>query len=94
MLMVFPVHEDKRALIPAVTHEGGSGRIQTVRREWNPLYYRVVERFAEETGVPVLLNTSFNLRGEPIVNTPQNALNTFGKSGIDTLYIENFVVRK
>jgi len=94
MLMVFPVHEDKQPLIPAVTHEGGSGRIQTVRREWNPLYYRVVERFAEETGVPVLLNTSFNLRGEPIVNTPENALNTFGKSGIDTLYIENFVVRK
>ena len=94
MLMVFPVHEDKQPLIPAVTHEGGSGRIQTVRREWNPLYYRVVERFAEETGVPVLLNTSFNLRGEPIVNTPENALNTFGKSGIDALYIENFVVRK
>jgi carbamoyltransferase len=94
MLMVFPVHEDKQALIPAVTHEGGSGRIQTVRREWNPFYYRVVERFAEETGVPVLLNTSFNLRGEPIVNTPENALNTFGKSGIDALYIENFVVRK
>jgi carbamoyltransferase len=94
MLMVFPVYDDKQPLIPAVTHEGGSGRIQTVRREWNPLYYRVVERFAEETGVPVLLNTSFNLRGEPIVNTPENALNTFGKSGIDTLYIENFVVRK
>jgi carbamoyltransferase len=94
MLMVFPVHEDKQPLIPAVTHEGGSGRIQTVRREWNPLYYRVVERFAEETGVPILLNTSYNLRGEPIVNTPENALNTFGKSGIDTLYIENFVVRK
>jgi carbamoyltransferase len=94
MLMVFPVYEDKQPLIPAVTHEGGLGRIQTVRREWNPLYYRVVERFAEEAGVPVLLNTSFNLRGEPIVNTPENALNTFGKSGIDTLYIENFVVRK
>jgi carbamoyltransferase len=94
MLMVFPVRDDRRALIPAVTHEGGTGRIQTVRREWNPLYYQVVERFAEETGVPVLLNTSFNLRGEPIVNTPENALNTFGKSGIDTLYIENFVVRK
>jgi carbamoyltransferase len=94
MLMVFPVYEDKQPLIPAVTHEGGSGRIQTVRREWNPLYYRVVERFAEETGVPVLLNTSFNLCGEPIVNTPENALKTFGKSGIDTLYIENFVVRK
>lgn len=94
MLMVFPVHEDKQPLIPAVTHEGGSGRIQTVRREWNPLYYRIVERFAEETGVPVLLNTSFNLRGEPIVNTPEHALDTFGKSSIDTLYIENFCVRK
>jgi carbamoyltransferase len=94
MLMVFPVQKDKQALLPAVTHTGGTGRIQTIRREWNPLYYRVVERFAEETGVPVLLNTSFNLRGEPIVSTPQDALNTFGKSGIDTLYIENFVVRK
>ena len=94
MLMVYPVKEDKQAEIPAVTHEGGSGRIQTVRREWNSLYYRAVERFAEETDVPVLLNTSFNLRGEPIVNSPENALNTFGKSGIDTLYIEDFVVRK
>jgi carbamoyltransferase len=92
--MVFLVHEDKQSQIPAVTHQGGTGRIQTIRREWNPLYYRVVELFGEETGVPVLLNTSFNLRGEPIVNTPENALSTFGKSGIDTLYAENFVVRK
>jgi len=94
MLMVFPVREDKQALIPAVTHQGGTGRIQTIRCEWNPLYYRVVERFAEETGVPVLLNTSFNLRGEPIVNTPADALNTFNKSEIDSLYTENFIVRK
>jgi len=56
-----------------------------VRRDWNPRYYRVVEKFGEATGVPVLLNTSFNLRGEPIVNTPQNAINTFLKSGIDVL---------
>jgi carbamoyltransferase len=94
MLMVYPIREDKRGLIPAVTHEGGTGRIQTIRREWNPFYYRVVERFGDETGVPVLMNTSFNLRGEPIVTTPENALNTFGKSGIDTLYIENLIVRK
>jgi carbamoyltransferase len=94
MLMVLPVQEDKQSLIPAVTHEGGSGRIQTIRQEWNPLYHRAVERFAEETGLPVLLNTSFNLRGEPIVDTPQDALSTFGRSGIDALYIENFVVRK
>ena len=94
MLMVFPVVEDKQPLLPAVTHEGGSGRLQTIRREWNPRYYRVVERFGDETGVPILLNTSFNLRGEPIVTTPENALNTFSKSGIDTLYIDDFVVRK
>jgi carbamoyltransferase len=94
MLMVLPVCKEKQAAIPAVTHEGGSGRIQTIRPEWNPLYHRVVERFYEETGVPVLLNTSFNLRGEPIVNTPENALQTFSKSGIDTLYAENYVVRK
>lgn len=81
-------------MLPAVTHEGGSGRLQTIRREWNPRYYRVVERFGDETGVPILLNTSFNLRGEPIVTTPENALNTFSKSGIDTLYIDDFVVRK
>lgn len=68
--------------------------MQTIKKEWNPLYYRTVELFGEATGVPVLLNTSFNLRGEPIVTTPQNALNTFGKSDIDTLYIGKFVVRK
>jgi len=94
MLMVFPVKEKKRGVIPAVTHIDGTGRMQTIRREWNPLYYRIVESFAEKTGVPVLLNTSFNLRGEPIVNTPSNALNTFEKSGIDTLYLDTFVIRK
>jgi carbamoyltransferase len=78
----------------AVTHEGGSGRLQTVRRDWNLLYYRAVELFGEATGVPVLLNTSFNLRGEPIVTTPTNALNTFDKSDIDTLYMDGFIVRK
>lgn len=94
MLMVYMACQKHAHKIQAVTHEGGSGRVQTVRREWNPLYYRAVELFGEATGVPVLLNTSFNLRGEPIVNTPANALNTFGKSDIDTLYMDGFVVRK
>lgn len=94
MLAVYPVKEEKRDKIPAVTHYGGTGRIQTIRKEWNPLYYRIIELFGDATGVPVLLNTSFNLRGEPIVNTPQDALNTFRKSGIDTLYMDGFVVRK
>jgi carbamoyltransferase len=94
MLMVYRTRDGRGEKIKAVTHQGGTGRLQTVRREWNPLYYRTIELFGEATGVPVLLNTSFNLRGEPIVNTPTNALNTFSKSDIDTLYIEGYVVRK
>jgi carbamoyltransferase len=94
MLMVYPTQNGTGEKIQAVTHEGGTGRIQTVKRDTNPLYYRAVELFGEATGVPVLLNTSFNLRGEPIVTTPANALNTFAKSDIDTLYMDGFVVRK
>lgn len=94
MLMVCPTLDGCGDKIQAVTHEGGTGRVQTVRRETNPLYYRAIELFGQATGVPVLLNTSFNLRGEPIVTTPANALNTFGNSDIDTLYVNDFVVRK
>ena len=93
MLAVCRSHEDRGHYIQAVDHLG-SGRIQTIRRDWNPLYYRAVELFGEATGVPVVLNTSFNLRGEPIVNTPINALNTFSKSDIDTLYLDGFIVHK
>ena len=93
MLMVYNTKADKRVLVPAVSHMG-TGRLQTVRREWNPLYHRMIELFANETGVPVVLNTSFNLRGEPIVNTPENALSTFARSGLDTLYIGDYIVRK
>ena len=93
MLMVYHTHNGCGEKIQAVNHEG-TGRLQTVRREWNPLYYRAIELFGEATGVPVLLNTSFNLRGEPIVTTPANALNTFHKSDIDTLYMDGFIVRK
>ncbi len=93
MLVVWPWDEALGQHIPAVNHLG-TGRMQTIRKEWNPRYYRMVERFGEETGVPVLMNTSFNLRGEPIVNTPANSLKTFGNSGIDSLYIENYIVRK
>ena len=93
MLAVCRTREDKEEKIQAVSHLG-SGRIQTVRREWNPVYYRAIELFGEATGVPILLNTSFNLRGEPIVTTPTNALNTFTKSDIDSLYMNGFVIRK
>ena len=94
MLVVLPVAEDKRETIPAVTHAGGTGRLQTVTREGNARYHKLIERFGQATGVPVILNTSFNLRGEPIVTTPENALDTFCRSGIDTVVLGNFIVRK
>jgi carbamoyltransferase len=93
MLLVLPLNEQKRDTINAVNHMG-TGRLQTIRQEWNPRYYRLVKKFGEATGVPVLLNTSFNLRGEPIVSSPSDACNTFFKSGIDVLVLENFVLRK
>jgi len=93
MLVVEQVNPNKGDSIQAVNHLG-SGRLQTVRREWNPRYYDVIDKFGQATGVPVLLNTSFNLRGEPIVTTPQNAWNTFSNSGIDTLVLDNFLITK
>ncbi len=92
MLMVAPVKRDKWDVIPATTHVGGSGRLQTIREAWNPRYYHIVRKFGEATGVPVVLNTSFNLRGEPIVNSPANAYNTFSNSGIDLLALDKFLI--
>ncbi|MGD2245810.1 MAG: carbamoyltransferase [Candidatus Aminicenantes bacterium] len=93
MLLVLPLKESKAETISAVNHMG-TGRLQTIREEWNPRYYQIVKKFGEATGVPVLLNTSFNLRGEPIVSSPADAFNTFSQSGIDVLVLENFVIRK
>ena len=88
------VKEDKRDIIPATTHVDGTGRLQTVHRETSPRYHRLIEKFGEATGVPVLLNTSFNLRGEPIVNTPSEAFNTFSTSDMDLLVLENYLIEK
>jgi carbamoyltransferase len=93
MLYVTPVQEDKREVLPAITHEDGSGRLQTVYKETNPDYHRIIERFGEITGVPVIMNTSFNLKGEPIVEDPSHAFNTFSLSGMDLLFMNNFIVR-
>jgi carbamoyltransferase len=92
MLYVVPVKEDKRDLIPAITHVDGSGRLQTVIKETNPAYHRMIEMFKEKTGIPVILNTSFNLKGEPIVETPAQAFNTFSRSEMDVLYLGNYIV--
>ncbi len=93
MLMVSPIPEEKQSEIPAVCHMG-TGRLQIVREEWNPIYYKIVKTFGDVTGTPVLLNTSFNLRGEPIVTTPANAYHTFSASGIDMLVIGHYLVHK
>ncbi len=93
MLLVLPLKEKKANIINAVNHMG-TGRLQTIRKDWNPRYYQIVKKFGEATGVPALLNTSFNLRGEPIVNSPADALNTFNRSGIDVLVLQNFMIRK
>lgn len=94
MLGVFPVRKDKKKIIPAVTHTDGSARIQIINKKQNNLYYDLIKQFGKKTGVYVLMNTSFNLKGEPIVNSPEQAFNTFKTSGLDYLVLENFVVAK
>jgi len=93
MLMVVPVRENRR-VIPAVTHVDGSARIQTVNEELNPKYYKLIKTFGEATGIPVVLNTSFNLRGEPIVTSPENAYSTFSKSEMDYLIMGDYLINK
>ena len=94
MLLVTPVRPEKQDVIPAITHVDGTGRLQTVFEDTNPLYYRLIRRFGETTGVPVVLNTSFNLRGEPIVTTPADAYSTFKRSEMDLLVMGNHLVSK
>ena len=94
MLFNYQVVEDKRSVIPAVTHVDGSSRIQTVARDDNPIYYDIIEAFRQITGLPVLLNTSFNLRGHPIVHTPEQAFATFCSGGIDFLLMGRYLIDK
>lgn len=94
MLYVVPVRESQRTTLAAITHVDGTARLQTVFRDPSPRYYRLIERFGQATGVPVVLNTSFNLRGEPIVNTAANGFQTFCNSEMDSLVLENFLVDK
>jgi carbamoyltransferase len=94
MLYVTNVREEKRDILPAITHVDGTGRLQTVRKDTNPRYYKLIETFGDATGVPVLLNTSFNLKGEPVVNTPAEAFSSFSASGMDLLVLGNYLVTK
>ncbi len=94
MTEVYPVREKMKSVIPAVTHVDGTARVQTVSRAANPPYYDLIRHFGELTGVPVVLNTSFNVKGDPIVNTPEQAVNTFLNTDIDALLCGPFLVAK
>jgi carbamoyltransferase len=94
MIVTFPVRERHVQDIAGVIHRDGTTRPQMVRREVNPRYYDTIKAFGDRTGVPVLLNTSFNLKGEPMVNTPRDALRTLFGSGLDALLMNNVLVRK
>jgi len=94
MLYVVPVKKDRRNEVPAITHVDGTARPQLVFKETSERYYRLIRKFKEVTGVPMVLNTSFNLKGEPIVNTPEDAFATFERSGLDALILGNFVITK
>jgi carbamoyltransferase len=93
MEKVFPIKKDKHSVIPAVTHADGTGRLQTVDEKITPRYYRLIEAFRKKTGVPILLNTSFN-ENEPIVNSPKDALECFLRTNMDMLVLENCVVER
>ncbi|MGC8928566.1 MAG: carbamoyltransferase C-terminal domain-containing protein, partial [Myxococcota bacterium] len=93
MEKVFKIKAEKRDLIPAVTHVDGTGRLQTVHRDITPKYYKLIDRFREKTGLPLLLNTSFN-ENEPIVNRPEEALDCYLRTEMDALVMGNIVIRR
>jgi carbamoyltransferase len=94
MLFIFDVRPGKERLIPAVRHVDGTARVQTVNRRQHALYYDLIDAFRQRTGVPILVNTSFNTRGEPMVNSPRDALESFWTSPLDALVIGSFLIEK
>jgi carbamoyltransferase len=94
MLFIYDVRPDKADRIPAVRHVDGTARIQTINRSQNPAYYDLLKAFKERTGVPVLINTSFNTRGEPVVCSPRDAVESFCSTPLDVLVIGSFIVEK
>jgi carbamoyltransferase len=94
MLKVCNVLKDKQSVIPSVTHVDGSARLQTVDRNLHPRYYEVIKKLGDKTGVPVVLNTSFNIQGEPVVESPKDAIRCFYSTGLDALVIGDFLLTK
>ncbi|MCF6295270.1 MAG: carbamoyltransferase [Flavobacteriaceae bacterium] len=94
MLKVCNVLKEKQDVIPAVTHVDGSARLQTVSKDLNPRYHNLIKKLGDKTGIPVVLNTSFNIQGEPIVESPKDAIRCFFSTGLDYLVIGNYVIGK
>jgi carbamoyltransferase len=94
MLMVYPFKPKGKKEVPATVHVDGSGRLQVIERQDNHLFYDLIEAYRKKTGIPIIINTSFNIRGEPIVCTPVDAIRCFLKTGIDYLVIGKFLVKK
>lgn len=94
MLLAPLVRDEKKESIPGVTHMDGTARVQTVSKKINPKFWDLIHEFENITGIPMLVNTSFNLKGEPIVNSPEDAFNTFSKSEMDMLVLGNFILTK
>ena len=93
MSEVYPIRIEKTKLLPGITHIDGTGRLQTVKKENNLRYYNLISHFYDLTGVPILLNTSFN-ENEPIVNTPVEAIECFDRTDMDLLVIENYIISR
>ena len=93
MMQVYPIREEKRTVIPAVTHVDGSGRLQTVCQETNSRYYNLIKSFDNMTGVPMVLNTSFN-ENEPVVCRPEEALDCFLRTKMDVLVLGNWFIQR
>jgi len=94
MLMVYPAKKEWTGKIPSVVHVDGSARLQTVREKWNPLYYQTIKKFGRLSGVPIIINTSFNVRGEPIVCSPLDAYKCMMGTKIDYLVMDKFLISR
>lgn len=94
MLMVAEIYPDKQHLIPAVTHVDGTGRLQTVLESLTPEFHKLITTFYNMSKIPMILNTSFNVQGEPIVETPEDALRCFVNTSLDEVYLHNYCIQK
>jgi carbamoyltransferase len=94
MLLVYPFKKSVQSKVPAVVHVDGTGRLQTIDQKSNPKYYQLINTYYHKTGIPLILNTSFNVKGEPIVCTPADAIKCFLTTEIDYLLLGNYLIKK